>query len=81
MNVPLIFVFACLAISSRGSVLPAYIIYEDVLAHIEKMPKYEMIDLLTEMVDNKERKERAKRLKYEMLSQFSSENSLNVFSI
>ena len=53
MNVPLIFVFACLATLSRGSVLPAYSIYEDALAYIEKMSTDEMIDKLTEMVDKR----------------------------
>ena len=53
MNVQLVFVFACLATLSRGSVLPAYSIYEDALAHIEKMNMDEIIDLLTDMVDKR----------------------------
>ena len=57
MNVPYIFVIVCLATLSRGSVLPAYSIYEDALAHIERMSTDETIDLLTEVVDKRLREE------------------------
>ena len=53
MNFPLVFVFVFLPTLSRGSVLPAYSIYEDALAYIEKMSTDEMIDKLTEMVDKR----------------------------
>ena len=57
MNVLLVFGFAYLTTLSRGSVLPAYSIYEDALAHIEKMSMDETIELLTEVVDNRLREE------------------------
>ena len=57
MSVPHLFVLACLASLAGGSVLPAYSIYEDALAHIEMMSTDEIIDILTDMVDKRLREE------------------------